>query len=64
MLVISELLPKVQKSQASLSATTANSAIIDMLRSANLDHVLPKPGPLTPRRFLVSVVLRHVSQVH
>ena len=53
MLVISELLPKVQNLQASLNATTANSAIIDMLRSVNLSHVLPKPGPIAPRRFMV-----------
>ncbi|KAI0807242.1 high-temperature-induced dauer-formation protein-domain-containing protein [Fomes fomentarius] len=54
MLVISELLTKVQNLQASLNATTANSAIIDMLRSVNIDHVLPKPGPLAPRRFMWS----------
>ncbi|KAI0747903.1 high-temperature-induced dauer-formation protein-domain-containing protein [Daedaleopsis nitida] len=54
MLVISELLPKVQSLQASLNATTANSAIIDMLRSVNLDHVLPKAGPIAPRRFIWS----------
>ncbi|TFK90942.1 hypothetical protein K466DRAFT_542519, partial [Polyporus arcularius HHB13444] len=51
MLVISELLPKVQNLQASLNATTANSAIIDLVRSANLDHVLPKAPPLSPRKF-------------
>ena len=56
MLVISELLPKVQNLQASLNATTANSAIIDMLRSANLEHVLPKAPPLTPRKFQVSTL--------
>ena len=58
MLVISELLPKVQNLQASLNATTANSAIIDMLRSANLEHVLPKAPPLTPRKFQVSASRR------
>ncbi|KAI0637201.1 high-temperature-induced dauer-formation protein-domain-containing protein [Trametes polyzona] len=54
MLVISELLPKVQNLQSSLSAATATSAITDMLRSANLDQVLPKPPPLSPRRFMWS----------
>ena len=65
MLVIAELLPKVQSLQASLSTTTANSAIIDMLRSANLDHVLPTATPLAPRPFMVCrivhlLVLSHV----
>ena len=55
MLVITELLSKVQNLQASLNATTANSAIIDMLRSANLDHALPKALPLAPRRFMVCI---------
>ncbi|EIW60587.1 uncharacterized protein TRAVEDRAFT_119582 [Trametes versicolor FP-101664 SS1] len=54
MLVISELLPKVQNLQSSLSAATATSAITDMLRSANLDQVLPKPPALSPRRFMWS----------
>lgn len=54
MLVISELLPKVQNLQSSLSAATATSAITDMLRSANLDQVLPKPPALSPRRFMVN----------
>ncbi|KAI1787945.1 high-temperature-induced dauer-formation protein-domain-containing protein [Ganoderma leucocontextum] len=53
MLVITELLPKVQKQQAS-SASSANSAIIDMLRSANLDDILPKNTPLSPRKFMWS----------
>ena len=57
MLVITELLPKVQNLQASLNATTANSAIIDMLRSANIDHVLPKAAPLSPRRFMVCDII-------
>ncbi|KAI0362682.1 hypothetical protein OH77DRAFT_1500300 [Trametes cingulata] len=51
MLVISELLPKVQNLQSSFSGTNASTAITDMLRSANLDQVLPKPPPLSPRRF-------------
>ena len=54
MLVISELLAKMQNLQSSLSAANANSAIMDLLRSANLDQVLPKPPPLSPRRFMVS----------
>ncbi|KAI0831071.1 high-temperature-induced dauer-formation protein-domain-containing protein [Trametes gibbosa] len=54
LLVISELLPKVQSLKSSLSAATATSAITDMLRSANLDQVLAKPPPLSPRRFMWS----------
>ncbi len=54
MLAITELLPKVQKQQAS-SASSANSAIIDMLRSANLADILPKHAPLSPRKFMVSI---------
>ena len=54
MLTITELLPKVQKQQAA-SASSANSAIIDMLRSANLDDILPKNTPLFPRKFMVSI---------
>ncbi|KAJ2975086.1 hypothetical protein NUW54_g11786 [Trametes sanguinea] len=54
MLVISELLPKVQNLQSSLSGASANNAIIDLLRNANLDQVLPKPQPLSPRRFMWS----------
>ena len=53
MLVISELLPKVQNLQSSLSGASASNAIIDLLRNANLDQVLPKPPPLSPRRFMV-----------
>ncbi|CDO70695.1 hypothetical protein BN946_scf184798.g10 [Trametes cinnabarina] len=54
MLVISELLPKVQSLQSSLSGASASNAIIDLLRTANLDQVLPKPPPLSPRRFMWS----------
>ncbi|KAI8998843.1 high-temperature-induced dauer-formation protein-domain-containing protein [Trametes punicea] len=54
MLVISELLPKVQNLQSSLSGASASNAIIDLLRNANLDQVLPKPSPLSPRRFMWS----------
>ncbi|KAJ7905266.1 high-temperature-induced dauer-formation protein-domain-containing protein [Mycena olivaceomarginata] len=44
MLLISELLPKVQEMQASRHRATSTSAI----------HVLPPAPPLTPRRFLWS----------
>ncbi|KAI9064204.1 hypothetical protein FKP32DRAFT_1757516 [Trametes sanguinea] len=54
MLAISELLPKVQNLQSSLSGASASNAIIDLLRNANLDQVLPKPPPLSPRRFMWS----------
>ncbi|OBZ75142.1 hypothetical protein A0H81_04548 [Grifola frondosa] len=54
MLAISELLPKVQGLQASLNTPSANTAIIDLLRSASLEQTLPKPPPLAPRRFMWS----------
>lgn len=54
MLVISELLPKVQELQTSLNPTNVNGAVVDLIRSTNLAHVLPKPPPLAPRRFIVS----------
>ena len=56
MIVTSELYPKIQGLQSSLSGTTANTAIVDLLRSAALQEHLPKPGALTPRRFAVSLV--------
>lgn len=54
MIVTSELYPKIQGLQASLTGPTANSAIVDLLRNASLQEHLPKPPPLNPRRFAVS----------
>ncbi|KAI0933902.1 hypothetical protein AcW1_005595 [Taiwanofungus camphoratus] len=54
MLVISELLPKMQELQASINPANANAAVVDLIRSANLEHVLPKPPALSPRRFMWS----------
>ncbi|KIP06021.1 hypothetical protein PHLGIDRAFT_30681 [Phlebiopsis gigantea 11061_1 CR5-6] len=51
MVVTSELYPKIQGLQTSLSGPTANTAITDLLRSAALQEHLPKPGPVSPRRF-------------
>ncbi|EKM55702.1 uncharacterized protein PHACADRAFT_256512 [Phanerochaete carnosa HHB-10118-sp] len=51
MIVTSELYPKIQGLQSSLSGPTANSAIVDLLRSAALQEHLPKSPPLSPRRF-------------
>ncbi|PSR88906.1 hypothetical protein PHLCEN_2v5055 [Hermanssonia centrifuga] len=51
MIVGSELFPRIQELQSSLSGPTANTAIVDLLRSASLEHHLPKPPPLNPRRF-------------
>lgn len=55
MLLISELLPKIQELQASHKANTT-SAIMDLLGTVTLKHVLPPIPALTPRRFLVSVL--------
>jgi hypothetical protein len=54
MLVISELLPKVQELQASRHKTNTAVAITDFLGNVNLKHVLPPAPALVPRKFLVS----------
>ena len=55
MLLISELLPKVQELQASRHKGSSISAIVDFLSTVTLKHVLPETPAATPRRFLVSV---------
>ncbi|KAH9934896.1 high-temperature-induced dauer-formation protein-domain-containing protein [Fomitopsis serialis] len=54
MLVVSELLPKIQELQSSLNPANANGAVVDLIKSTNLEHILPKPGPLSARRFVWS----------
>ncbi|KAK7023762.1 high-temperature-induced dauer-formation protein-domain-containing protein [Favolaschia claudopus] len=54
MLLISELLPKVQEMQANRHRTTSTSAIVEFLGTVNLQHVLPPAPPLNPRRFMWS----------
>ncbi|KAK7693228.1 hypothetical protein QCA50_002794 [Cerrena zonata] len=54
LLLCSELVPKVSELQASLNPANANTAIMDLLRSANLEQELPAPTPLSPRRFVWS----------
>ncbi|KAF8212473.1 high-temperature-induced dauer-formation protein-domain-containing protein [Mycena galopus ATCC 62051] len=54
MLLISELLPKVQDMQASRHRATSTSAIVEFLGTATLQHVLPPAPPLAPRRFMWS----------
>ena len=54
MLMISELLPKVQEIQSSSNKANTTPAIIDFLRSASIQNALPEtPSPPT-RRFMVS----------
>lgn len=53
LLMISELLPKIQEIQASRKATSS-SAAVDFLANVNLQHVLPSPPPVVARRFVVS----------
>ncbi|KAM6500834.1 High-temperature-induced dauer-formation domain containing protein [Amanita muscaria] len=53
MLVISELLPKIQQLQASQKANPA-SAIKDLLSTNDLSHVLPQAPTISPRRFMWS----------
>jgi len=54
MLVISELLPKVQELQASRHRANSTSIIVDFLSTVSLGHVLPEITPVTPRRFMWS----------
>ncbi|KAJ7063078.1 high-temperature-induced dauer-formation protein-domain-containing protein [Mycena amicta] len=54
MLLISELLPKVQEMQASRHRTTSTSAIVEYLGTISLQDILPPTPPITPRRFLWS----------
>ncbi|KZT65447.1 hypothetical protein DAEQUDRAFT_752564 [Daedalea quercina L-15889] len=54
MLVISELLPKIQELQSSLNPANANGAVVDLIKSTNLEHILPKPSPTSARRFVWS----------
>ncbi|KII88756.1 hypothetical protein PLICRDRAFT_41986 [Plicaturopsis crispa FD-325 SS-3] len=54
MLLISELLPKVQELQASRHKPNTTSSIMDFLGSVTLQHVLPPAPALTPRRFVWS----------
>jgi hypothetical protein len=53
LLVISELLPKVQELQATHQRAKPTSRIVEFLRNANLQHVLPQASNLSPRRFMV-----------
>ncbi|ELU43067.1 Hid1 domain-containing protein [Rhizoctonia solani AG-1 IA] len=50
-IAIAELAPKIHELQASGNRASSTAAILDLLRSANLNHVLPPPGPLAPRKF-------------
>ncbi|CAE6483497.1 unnamed protein product [Rhizoctonia solani] len=50
-IAIAELSPKVHELQANGNRASSTAAILDLLRSANLSHVLPTPGPLAPRKF-------------
>ncbi|KAG8763476.1 hypothetical protein FRC11_003165 [Ceratobasidium sp. 423] len=50
-IAIAELSPKVHELQASGNRASSTAAILDLLRSANLSHVLPTPDPLAPRKF-------------
>nr|GAT61257.1 predicted protein [Mycena chlorophos] len=51
MLLISELLPKVQEMQASRHRATSTSAIVEYLGTVSLQEVLPPTPPILPRRF-------------
>jgi len=53
MLVISELLPKIQNLQAGRQKANSAGAITDFLQSVTLTDVLPPAPVLYPRRFVV-----------
>ncbi|KAH9985576.1 high-temperature-induced dauer-formation protein-domain-containing protein [Russula vinacea] len=53
MLVISELMPKLQDFQVS-HKSNPTGAILDYLGHISLKHILPTPPPLNPRRFIWS----------
>jgi hypothetical protein len=52
-LVISELMPKLQEFQVS-HKSNPTAAILDYLGRISLKHILPNLPPLNPRRFIVS----------
>ncbi|KAI5124045.1 hypothetical protein M0805_003874 [Coniferiporia weirii] len=54
LLMISELLPRVQSIQSSTGRSNTTSAIIDFLRSASIHKVLPEIPPPPSRKFLWS----------
>ncbi|KAJ7219056.1 high-temperature-induced dauer-formation protein-domain-containing protein [Mycena pura] len=54
MLLISELLPKVQEMQANRHRATSTSAIVEFLGTVSLQHVMPPAPPLAARRFMWS----------
>jgi High-temperature-induced dauer-formation protein len=53
MLLISELIPKLQEFQSS-QRSNPTGAILDYLGHISIKHILPNPPPLNPRRFIVS----------
>jgi len=53
MLVISELMPKLQEFQVS-HKSNPTVAILDYLGHISLKHILPNPPPLNPRKFIWS----------
>lgn len=60
MLIITELLPKVQKLQAARHTPNPTAVIMDLLQSVTLTHVLPPAPPLAPRKFIVSLTSVYV----
>ncbi|KAF8061471.1 high-temperature-induced dauer-formation protein-domain-containing protein [Lyophyllum atratum] len=54
MILISELLPKVQELQATRHKANSTSIIVDFLSKVSLKHVLPETPIPSPRRFLWS----------
>lgn len=65
MLLISELLPKVQELQTSRKANST-AAVVDFLSTVTLKHVLLATPPIIPRSFVASLTMfctRHLLTV-
>lgn len=63
MLVISELLPKIQNLQTGRQKANSAGAITDFLQSVTLTDVLPPAPVLYPRRFVVCSSLHELQKI-
>lgn len=64
MLLISELLPRVQEMQASRHRATSTSAVVEYLGAVSLEHVLGSPPLIAPRRFMVGTKTLATPVIH
>jgi hypothetical protein len=64
LILIAELLPKVQEIQASRAKANSPDGIRDFLAAMRLDHVLPPVPPVSPRRFTVRGLFSFLVFLH